>query len=142
MLKKILLLLIIVTVAVTAYLVDHSSKKNEIQNQVVSLLEKKGDFCTGIAEHAVANLQAIVEFQGLEILARKANVMRQCMKDQGFDENPAWLSYASSLAIKNALNQKISEDEALQNLVKQDMYIFTTQKNKPLYWKKVESKSN
>jgi len=40
------------------------------------------------------------------------------MKDRGFNENPSWLTYASSLAKENAVKLNISEDEALQNLRK------------------------
>jgi len=56
-----------------------------------TLLEDKGNFCLGIAEKSVANRQAIVEFQKYEILGDKAMVMRKCMEDNGFEENPAWL---------------------------------------------------
>lgn len=99
-----------------------------------SLLQEKGDLCAGIAENAVANLQAIVEFQKLEILGRKVNVMRRCMADNGFEENPLWLAAAKPIAKKNATNLNLSEDEALENLKRESMYIFSVANKKPLYW--------
>ena len=117
------------------FFVNTSNQSEKIQLKSPTLLEKKGDFCAGIAENAIANLHAMVEFQKLEILARKANVMQQCMTDQGFNENPDWLIYGTSLAKENAVKLEISQDEALQNLRKQDMYVFSSKKNKPLYWK-------
>ena len=113
---------------------SNNSEKKQISNP--SALEKQGDICAGIADNAVANLHAIIEFQKLEISARKANVMKRCMEDHGFNENPAWLTYASPLANQNASKLNISKDEALENLKKQDMYILNVHQDKPLYWKK------
>lgn len=113
---------------------SNNSEKKQISNP--SALEKQGDICAGIADNAVANLHAIIEFQKLEILARKANVMKRCMEDHGFNENPAWLSYANALANQNALKLNISKDEAIENLKKQDMYILSIQQDKPPFWKK------
>lgn len=135
--KKIYILSIFIAASAgITYFETTWDKSEKILNKSLTSLEKQGDFCAGIAENAIANLHAIVEFQKLEILARKANVMKQCMKDRGFNENPSWLTYASSLAKENAVKLNISEDEALQNLRKNDMFVFRTQNNKPLYWKK------
>jgi len=117
MLKRIFLVLIIISAgAGIGYLMK---TLNGLENKKIStptLLEKQGDICAGIAENAVANLHAIIEFQKLEISARKANVMKRCMEDHGFKENPAWLTYANSLANQNASKLNISQDEALENL--------------------------
>jgi len=135
--KKIYILLIFMAISAgIAYFETAWKKLEKTQDKSPTILEKQGDFCAGIAENSIANLHAIVEFQSFEILARKANVMKQCMRDQGFNENPAWLTYATSLANQNAVKLKVSKDEALENLRKQDMYVFSSQNNKPLYWKK------
>jgi hypothetical protein len=99
-----------------------------------SILEEKINFCEEIAEKSVASLPTMLEFQRLEMVARKANVMNQCMRDHGFIENPAWLNYATNLAQDDAIKQGISSDEALQNLKKKDMYLLKLQKNIPAYW--------
>jgi hypothetical protein len=137
MLKRIFLVFILISaVSGIAHLTKKLDDSNNEKINTPTVLEKQGDICAGIAENAVANLHAIIEFQKLELLARKANVMKRCMEDHGFIENPAWLTSASSLANQTALKLNISNDEALENLKKQDMYILTVRKDKPLYWKK------
>lgn len=134
--KRIYILFILIAVASgLAYFERTWNKSDKKQSGNPTLLEKQGDFCAGIAENAVANLPAIVEFQKLEIFARKANVMERCMQDHGFIENPAWLTYATSVANQDALKLNISKYEALENLKKQDMYILSVPHDKPLYWK-------
>jgi hypothetical protein len=100
-----------------------------------TLLAKAGDECAGIAENAVANMSAVVEFQKLEIKGRKMNVVRRCMKDKGFIENPSWLAYAAPLAHANAIKQNISEDEAIENLRREHMMIFNEIPKQPMYWR-------
>jgi hypothetical protein len=102
--------------------------------QASPIMQEKGDLCAGIAENAVANLPTLVEFQKLEMLGRKANVMRRCMHDNGFKENPLWLQYANPIAKKNAQQLTISEDEALENIKREAMYIFFNANHQPLYW--------
>ena len=75
-----------------------------------------------------------VEFQRLELAGRKANVVVRCMNDRNFVQNPAWLKYAQPLAMKNAAEQNISQDEALENLKRHDMLVFTPVKEHPSYW--------
>lgn len=98
------------------------------------LLAKVGDECAGIADNSVANMSAVVEFQKLEIQGRKINVMRRCMKDKGFIENPSWLAYATPIAQSNAIKQSISEDEAIENLRREHMMIFNETFQQPVYW--------
>ncbi|MFN9900099.1 MAG: hypothetical protein ACK55Z_15180, partial [bacterium] len=82
------------------------------------MLEDKGNFCLGIAEKSVANRQAIVEFQKYEILGDKAMVMRKCMEDNGFEENPACLIENKKKMQEKIKDSQISEDEAIENLKK------------------------
>ena len=99
-----------------------------------TLLATVGDECAGIADNAVANMSAVVEFQKLEIQGRKINVMRRCMADKGFIENPAWLAYATPITHANAIKQSISEDEAIENLRREHMMIFNESSHQPIYW--------
>lgn len=135
--KRIYILFILIAAASgLAYFEPSSNKTGKKKISNPTALEKQGDICAGIAENSVANLHAIIEFQKLEILARKANVMKRCMQDHGFIENPAWLTYAESIADQNALKLNISKDEAIENLKKQDMYNLTVRQDKPPFWKK------
>jgi len=93
-----------------------------------------GDECTGISEKAIMGMTPVVEFQKLELLSRKANVLKNCMADRGFREDPAWRKYAQPLATANASEQNISYDEAIENIRKVDMWVFKKQPQRPLYW--------
>ena len=108
---------------------DQSSSKQE-----VTQLERMGDECVGISEKAVIGMTPVVEFQKLELLSRKANVLKNCMADRGFREDPAWRKYAEPLAKINASKQNISFDEAIENMRKADMLFFKKQPQRPLYW--------
>lgn len=99
-----------------------------------TLLARVGDECAGIADNAVANMSAIVEFQKLEIQGRKMNVMRRCMTDKGFIENPSWIAYVAPIAHANAIKQNISEDEAIENLRREHMMIYNESSRQPIYW--------
>lgn len=99
-----------------------------------SQLEKVGNDCVNIAENAVAHMVAVVEFQKLEIIGRKARVMRMCMQDHGYQQNPAWTTYAMPIAEKIAKESQVSFDEAFENLRRRDMVIFKAHDNQPLFW--------
>jgi hypothetical protein len=88
----------------------------------------------GISERAVANINPIIEFQKLELLSRKSHTLQLCMEDHGFYQNPAWLSYVKPIAANQSQSHKISEAEALENLKREDMLIFSDQAKHPLYW--------
>lgn len=90
--------------------------------------------CDGIAEKSVAHLTAQVEFQLLEIAGRRARVLQNCMNDQGYSENPAWVNYAEPIAQKNAQAQQISVNEAYENMRRKSMLLADTHQNTPLYW--------
>ena len=78
--------------------------------QQVSALIKAGDECVLISERASAHLIPKLEFQRMELVARKASVVVRCMADHHFYQNPAWLKYAQPLAAKIAGEQHISGD--------------------------------
>ena len=102
----------------------------------ISLLEQVGDKCVGISESATATIVPIIEFQKLELVSRKANVVLRCMNDHGFVENPAWTQYAMPMAKQLAKHSNISDDEALENLKRSAMLIFSPVSGQPMFWVK------
>lgn len=112
----------------TLYQTDGSEPKAK------TALQKAGDECASIAENAVANMNAVVAFQMLEKEGRKINVMRRCMADHGYTENPKWLTYGVPIAQANALKQGVSEDEAIENLRRANMMVFAVSEQQPIYW--------
>ena len=112
----------------TLYQTDGSEPKAK------TALQKAGDECASIAENAVANMNAVVAFQMLEKEGRKINVMRRCMADRGYAENPKWLAYGAPIAKANALKQGVSEDEAIENLRRANMMVFAVSDQQPIYW--------
>jgi len=115
---------------------------NQNQNslsQGVTQLEHIGDECVAISEKAIIGMTPVVEFQKLELLSRKAYVLKRCMADKGFHENPAWQNYAKPLAELNASEQNISFDEAIETMRKADMLLFKKQPKRPLYWISTEN---
>ncbi len=109
---------------------------NDDEPHKTSDLELAGDECVAIADKSVAHMVAVVEFQKLEIAGRKVRVMRQCMNDHGFYENPAWLKFASPMAEVTAKKDNISIDEALENLKRIKMVVFTAKQDEPIFWVK------
>lgn len=102
-----------------------------------------GDRCIGISENSVADKKAVVAFQQLEIQGNKANVVVSCMRDNGYGQNPAWLSYAQPIAKIDAEKNHISVDEALTNLARRDMLLLSSEKIssekiRPIYWVKLK----
>ena len=111
------------------------NKQNQnLSNLETTRLEHMGDECTGISEKAIIGMTPVVEFQKLELLSRKANVLKNCMADRGFREDPTWRKYAEPLAKVNASQQNISSDEAIENIRKVDMWVFKKQPQRPQYW--------
>lgn len=102
----------------------------------ITVLEQVGDKCVGISESATATIVPIIEFQKLELVSRKANVVLRCMNDHGFVENPAWIQYAKPIAQKDADRSRISYDEALENLKRSQMLIFSSVSGQPMFWAK------
>lgn len=103
-------------------------------------LLRAGDKCANIATNAVSKLPVIVEFQRLEIAGRKARVMRQCMEDNGYQENQRWVEANMAEALKAMKTNSISEYEALENRKRIAMYAFLPIEGAPLYWAKIKPK--
>jgi hypothetical protein len=99
-----------------------------------ALLVKIGDKCAGIAENSIADKTPIVEFQKLELLSKRATVITNCMHDNGYKQNPAWLTYAKPIAKANAENGKISYDEALTSFSRTEMQVFEPNTKHAPYW--------
>jgi hypothetical protein len=127
-------LLLLVYFSFNSYFFSQSSSPKK------TLLEEKGNFCLGVAEKAVADRQAIVEFQKYEILGDKAMVMRKCMDENGFEENPNWLSENIKIVQAKPKDADISEDGVLENLKREAIYIFVNSSNQTLYWRSKQSK--
>ena len=113
------------------------------QNQIIevapmenpSLVTTIND-CDEITERAASHLQAIVEFQRLEIIGRKARVFKLCMQDHGYTENNRWLTYSLPIAKDEAHRSGMSVDEALENLRRSDMKMASGESKRPAYWVK------
>lgn len=131
---------IIVLLLIGVWWADYSDIINifgtsaQSQRKPITALTKAGDECVAISEKASAHLIPKLEFQRLELAARKANVVVRCMADHHFYQNPAWLKYAKPIAAEISSQQHISTDEAIENLKRADMLIFQPQTNKPAYW--------
>ena len=132
--SRILYSTILVIVLMMLFGVFYFKTDDNSQARHFSLLQKVGDQCSDVAERSVANKIPIIEFQKLELISKKAHVLKLCMQDHGFYENPAWLVDAKSIAAKNAKAQNISADEALENLKRDEMLIFNHQSSHPPYW--------
>lgn len=100
------------------------------QKQRMAIIDK----CVDFGDRAIANDQAIVAFQMLERLSKKAGVIERCMADNGYRTNPAWLKYAEPIAKTTAAQDKSSTDEALTTLRRADMQVINPVKNRPDYW--------
>lgn len=124
----------IVIVAFLALYLLTAKQDANLATQEITRLERMGDECTGISEKAIIGMTPVVEFQKQELLSRKANVLKNCMADRGFYEDPVWRKYTEPLAKINASKQKISLDEAIENIRKVDMWVFKKQDQRPLYW--------
>jgi hypothetical protein len=90
--------------------------------------------CEGIADKSVANMQVVVDFQKLEIAGRRIRVLQNCMNDQGFVENAAWVAFAQPIAQQNAGANHVSVNEAYEQLRRAQMAVFNSQNGEPLYW--------
>lgn len=99
-------------------------------------LTKIGEKCLDFGERAVAKDVPIIEFQMLAREAKKANVVNNCMADNGYKQNPAWAKYAQPIAAANAQKENTSNDEAIANLGRKHLQIFTSVTNQPDYWVK------
>ncbi|CEZ19447.1 exported protein of unknown function [Candidatus Methylopumilus planktonicus] len=99
-----------------------------------TFLQEKGDMCTGVAENAVANREAIVEFQKYEILSDKILIMERCMDENGFEVHSQWSNQMKSVIQIKATTEKISEEEAEETLRRKAMFDFFSKEQKVTYW--------
>ena len=115
---------------------DDSSTKPASQRLAQAALLKIGEKCLDFGERAVAKDTSIIEFQQLEREAKRTNVIQRCMTDNGYQQNPAWLKYAQPIASTDAQKANISIDEAIVNLSRIHMQVFTPVAGRPDYWVK------
>ena len=99
-------------------------------------LQVTGDKCLDFGERAIAMDPAIVEFQMIVRLSKKAGVIERCMVDNGYKVNPVWLKYAEPLAKISAAKSQTSMEEELTNMRRADMQVFSPTKDHPDYWLK------
>lgn len=99
-------------------------------------MQKIGYKCLDFGDRAVAKDIPIIEFQKLERISKRANVIVTCMQDNGYKVNAAWLEYAKPIATADAEKNKISFDEAITNLSRKDMQVFELDEKRPSYWVK------
>lgn len=102
---------------------------------VATALSQTLNQCDLIASKAAASLPEALPFQKLEKAARQARVLDQCMHDQGYQENPAWVKHATDKAQLLASQQHVSENEAYETLRRTEM-LQATADDHPLYWRK------
>jgi len=147
-LKKTLLLILLVLILGGVFWVYTQQKvvepnlKSQPQPIENTALKEAINQCGDITERAAAHLVAVVEFQKLEIIGRKARVFKLCMQDHGYIENQYWLTYSQPVAEKAARDGNISVNEALENLRRADMVIAKGDADRPIYWVKEEIKLN
>ncbi|QVL44874.1 MAG: hypothetical protein KFB94_06060 [Methylophilaceae bacterium] len=130
------LVLVIVLAGLPAFFGACTQQETEVPVQIDTVLQTAIEQCGDITERAAADLVAIVEFQRLEIIGRKARVFKMCMQDHGFIENPVWLNYSQSVAQKLAEKNHISVNEALENLRRANMILPMGEGDRPNYWLK------
>ena len=138
--KKLLIIMGLV-LALAANIYFYTSK-NDVALKPATLTQAQtkliniGEKCTDFGERAVANDMPIIEFQMIVRLTKKTTVISNCMTDNGYKRNSAWLNYAEPLATALAAKNKMSVSEALTNLGRSDMQVFEPIKNRPDYWVK------
>ena len=137
--KTIIIIGLVLAFAANAYFYiskDEASIKPLSLTQAQTALINIGEKCLDFGERAVANDTPIIEFQMIVRLTKKTTVINNCMTDNGYKQNPAWVKYAESIANAAAVKANMSLSEALTNLGRSDMQVFETIKNRPDYWVK------
>lgn len=118
-----------------AWLINMDILFGEASDTITTQQQRDINECQAIAEKSVAHLKVIVPYQQLEKAGRQARVMRLCMSDRQYVQNPAWLDYATTRAAAIAKRDGQSIDETLETLKRQHMVMFTTPEHTPPYWK-------
>jgi hypothetical protein len=112
------------------YLFSDESPNTPIDVQFQNNLSE----CITISEKSVAHMKALVAFQQLEIIGRKARVMRNCMQDHQYMQNQKWTDFANPIAEMRAQALKISFDEAFETLRREHMVMLKPPKDTPAFW--------
>lgn len=118
---------------------NQTSTKSVQLSQAQTALITIGEKCLNFGERAVAKDTPIIEFQMLAREAKKANVINNCMTDNGYVQNLAWAKYAQPIAAANAQKNSISGSEAIATLSRKHMQVFTPVNDRPAYWAKNNS---
>jgi hypothetical protein len=138
--KKLLIIIgLLAAVAANSYFYiskDDAPDRSSNQTLAQATIIKIGEKCLDFGERAVAKDVPIIEFQMLAREAKKANVVNNCMTDNGYVQNPAWAKYAQPIATANAQKENTSSDEAIANLGRKHLQLFTTVAERPDYWVK------
>jgi hypothetical protein len=133
--KTYIVLLVVALALILAWLINMDllfSKPAPVTN---NQLQADLNECIAISEKSVAHMDAKVAFQQLEIIGRKARVMRLCMKDHAYTQNPDWTLFGESSAKALSQNGNISFDEAFETLRRTHMVqLNTPNNNTPLFW--------
>lgn len=136
--KYFLIVVIIVVTLMLAWLINmgflFGDSANSSQKQVSPALYSAINECISISEKSVAHMQAKVPFQQLEIIGRKARVMRLCMQDHAYQQNPAWTTFANVKAKEIAQQENISEAEAFELLRREYMLMTHYENGSPFFW--------
>lgn len=131
--KKLVYIFVLIAIAFgIGFLLSQPDFVESVPSEKERALATAIDDCDEITERAAAHLKAVVEFQKLEIIGRKARVFKQCMRDHGYMENKQWLDLTIPKAQKKASASNISIDEALENIRRTDMKVAQTEA--PPYW--------
>jgi hypothetical protein len=56
------------------------------------------------------------------------------MNDNGYFENPVWLSFSTPIAKITSSKTGVSFNEALENMRRTSMLVFKAEKKQPLFW--------
>lgn len=137
LIKKLSIVFVIIAFAFAfGYLYSSPVNKATVASEKDLALATAINDCDEITDRAASHLKAIVEFQKLEIIGRKARVFKLCMGDHGYTENKLWLDYSMPAAEKKARDSNISVDEALENIRRTDMKVSYMDAQRPLYWVK------
>lgn len=130
----ILFMAIILLGLLIAWVINMDLLFSKPEKQQTTQLQADLNECIAISEKSVAHLEAKVAFQQLEIIGRKARVMRLCMKDHAYIQNPDWTKFGESSAKTMSKNNPISFDEAFENLRRKHMVQFSTSNQTPPFW--------
>jgi hypothetical protein len=132
--KKLSVFSVLLLIASAVWFQQFAQKKAVEPDLGDDALKTAVNQCDGITERAASHLVAVVEFQKLEIVGRKARVFKLCMQDNGYIENTNWLKYSTPVAEKVAKETNVSIGEALENLRRANMVMDTTDQGRPSYW--------